>query len=62
MDGLLKQISALAAPGSRLCFDALHRTYMDGARALPRLLLRQRGMLKHCLASIGLPQPSHACA
>ena len=30
VDGLVKQISALAGPGSRLCFDALHRAYMDG--------------------------------
>ena len=30
MDNLLAQVSQLAAPGSRLCFDALHRNYMDG--------------------------------
>ena len=24
------QVSQLAAPGSRLCFDALHRDHMDG--------------------------------
>ena len=30
MDGLIRQISELAAPGSRLCFDALHRDYLDG--------------------------------
>jgi len=26
----LKQISNMAAPGSRICFDALHRDHMDG--------------------------------
>ena len=26
----MRQISALAAPGSRICFDALHRDHMDG--------------------------------
>jgi len=30
VDGLLKQISDMAAPGSRICFDALHRDHMDG--------------------------------
>ena len=30
VDGLMRQISALAAPGSRICFDALHRDHMDG--------------------------------
>ncbi|CAL5223896.1 g6492 [Coccomyxa viridis] len=30
VDGLMRQISALAAPGSRVCFDALHRDHMDG--------------------------------
>ena len=29
-EGLLAQLSALAAPGSRLCFDALHADYVDG--------------------------------
>ncbi len=26
----MRQISALAAPGSRICFDALHRDHIDG--------------------------------
>ena len=30
MDGLIRQMSDLAAPGSRMCFDALHRDHMDG--------------------------------
>lgn len=30
VDGLVAQISGLAAAGSRICFDALHRDYMDG--------------------------------
>ena len=30
VDNLLAQVSQLAAPGSRLCFDALHRDHMDG--------------------------------
>ena len=30
VDGLIRQISDLAAPGSRMCFDALHRDHMDG--------------------------------
>lgn len=30
VDNLMGQVSQLAAPGSRLCFDALHRNYMDG--------------------------------
>ena len=30
VDGLIRQVSDLAAPGSRLCFDALHRDHMDG--------------------------------
>lgn len=30
MDGLLRQVSEMAAPGSRMCFDALHRDHMDG--------------------------------
>lgn len=28
--GLMRQVSELAAPGSRVCFDALHRDHMDG--------------------------------
>ncbi len=30
--GLLRQISELAAPGSRLCFDAVHADYIDGRK------------------------------
>lgn len=30
VDGLMRQVSELAAPGSRMCFDALHRDHMDG--------------------------------
>ena len=30
VDNLLAQVSQLAAPRSRLCFDALHRDHMDG--------------------------------
>ena len=30
VDGLMRQVSELAAPGSRVCFDALHRDHMDG--------------------------------
>ena len=30
VDGLIRQMSDLAAPGSRMCFDALHRDHMDG--------------------------------
>jgi hypothetical protein len=26
----MRQVSELAAPGSRICFDALHRDHMDG--------------------------------
>ena len=26
----MRQVSELAAPGSRVCFDALHRDHMDG--------------------------------
>ena len=38
--GLLAQLSALAAPGSRLCFDALHADYVDGRS-------KQQGL--HCV-------------
>lgn len=30
VEGLIRQVSALAAQGSRLCFDALHADYLDG--------------------------------
>jgi O-methyltransferase involved in polyketide biosynthesis len=30
VDGLIRQISSLAAPGSRICFDALDRDYLEG--------------------------------
>ncbi len=30
VDQLMRQVSELAAPGSRICFDALHRDHMDG--------------------------------
>ena len=55
VDNLLAQVSQLAAPGSRLCFDALHRDHMDGrvkmrgytngarvGHLLPLCCLRQR--------------------
>ena len=30
MDGLIKQISELASPGSRICMDMVDKAYMDG--------------------------------
>lgn len=51
VDGLMKQISALAAPGSRICFDALHRDHMDGR-------VRNRGFS----CGVEVRARAHACA
>ncbi len=51
VDGLMRQISALATPGSRICFDALHRDHMDGR-------VRNRGFS----CGVEVRVRSHACA
>lgn len=30
VDGLIRQVSELAAPGSRICMDMIDRAYLDG--------------------------------